>query len=118
MKAKIYRSIPGGDVIKRVAPPMKRQVALRQFGKAQHTFTLAVFPSQRGDVVLSGAVKHVLADIPQSEHLVAVAGCFTLEALNLLQARKAEIFMQSEESWSDASWQNMRVVIGSPVKAP
>ena len=118
MKAKVYRNIAGRDLIKRVAPALQGQVALRQFEKVPHTFTLAVFPSQRSDVVLSGAVKHILADIAQSEHLVAVAGCFTLEALESLRERNAEIFVQSDESWTDANWQNMRVVIGSPMKAP
>lgn len=117
MKAKVYRNIVGSDIIKRVSPPLKGQVALRQFEKTQHTYTLAVFPSQRKDVVPSGAVNHVLVDIPKSERLVAVAGCFTLEALASLKERNAEIFVQSDESWTDASWQNIRVVIGSPVKS-
>jgi hypothetical protein len=71
-------------------------------------FTLLVFPSQRQDTVLSGAVAHVLSGISPDERLVALGGCFTLESLELLKARRVEVFAQSDHPWTDSGYQEIR----------
>jgi hypothetical protein len=118
MKADIYNGITAEGIVKRAPSILKEEIKLRRLERIADTFTLLVFPIQRKDVVLSGAVRHVLAGITSAEPIVALAGCFTWEALALLKERNVEAFTQSDESWSDESWQNIRNVISSPVKNP
>jgi hypothetical protein len=118
MKAKVYSNISGSALVKLVPPPLRGQVELRGFEKEPGAFTLLVFPAQRQDIVLSGAVAHVLSRTAPDESLVALGGCFTVEALALLKARRAEVFTQSDFTWTDAGVQAIRVVIASPVKSP
>jgi hypothetical protein len=106
MKAQVLRAISGSAIVKRAPPPLKAEVSTRRFEREDALFTLLVFPSQRQDVVQSGAVSHVLGDVPKDARLVAFGGCFTLEALALLRARNVDIFAQSDFPWTDERWQN------------
>ena len=118
MKAKVYSNISGSALAKHVPPPFRGQVALRGFEREPGSFTLLVFPAQKQDTVLSGAVAHVLSGAGPDERLVALGGCFTLEALALLKERRAEVFAQSDYPWTDAGFQQIRAAIGSGVKFP
>ena len=101
MKAKIYRDIDGSFVTKYAPPAIRKEVALRGFEQDKGRFTLLVFPCQRQDVILSGAVQRVLSGTNESEGLIAFGGCFTLEAIALLKERKVKIFVQSDFAWTD-----------------
>ncbi len=75
----------------------------------QEQYTLLMFRSNRRDVVLSKVVESALAKVGDTAgQLVAVAGCFTAEGLELLQARQTLILVLSEFHWTDESFQAIR----------
>lgn len=73
-------------------------------------YTLLVFRSDRRDVVLSRVVQSALdrEAITDGQQLVAVAGCFTAEGLELLRERRAIILQTSEWHWTDDSYKCIR----------
>jgi hypothetical protein len=118
MKAKVYSNIVGNLIVKRAPPNLRDQIMLRRFEKDEGVFTLLVFPTQSKNTIFSGAVNHVLSEVPVSERLVAFGGCFTLESLTLLRERGAEIFTVSDFPWTDEGFTVIREAIASPVKFP
>jgi len=118
MKAKIYSNIAGNLIVKRAPPTLRGQVVLRRFEKDKEVFTLLVFPTQSKNTIFSGAVNHVLSEVPITERLVAFGGCFTLESLALLRERGAEIFAVSDFPWTDEGFTVIREAIASPIKFP
>jgi hypothetical protein len=78
--------------------------------KGSNNFTLIVFDHDREDVVLSPVVRRAVERIPleDSSKLVAVAGCFTLEALEVLAARSAIVLELSSYGWTDDSIKAIR----------
>jgi hypothetical protein len=62
------------------------------------------------DVVLSRVVESALRsfDVSGGETLVAVAGCFTAEGLELLRAMSAIILQMNEWHWTDESYLRIR----------
>lgn len=72
-------------------------------------YTLLLFRSDRNDVIMSRVVEAALSDvIAESETLIAVAGCFTAEGLEILHARRAAVLQLSEFYWTDESYQAVR----------
>ena len=118
MKAKVYSDIAGSLITKRAPPSLRDQVVLRRFEKDEGLFTLLVFPTQRKNKILSGAVSHALVEVPVTERLVAFGGCFTLESLALLKERGAEIFAADDFPWTDGGFTKIREATASPVKFP
>ena len=114
----MYHNVSGSKILSKIPSAFKGELLLRQFDRDKSLFTVLVFPSQRKDVISSGAVKHMLADLLKQERLVAFGGCFTSESLALLRERCAEIFVLSDFLWSDESWGDSRARIGSHVKFP
>lgn len=71
--------------------------------------TLLLFPHDREDVVLSRAVRSALDDLRDGgQAIVAVAGCFTTEAAQLLRAKHATILQLSSYEWTDESYLQTR----------
>jgi hypothetical protein len=73
-------------------------------------FTLLLFDHAPEDVVLSPVVRRALEKIPveDSSKLVAVAGSFTLEAIELLAARSAIVLEIYFYGWTDDSIKAIR----------
>jgi hypothetical protein len=118
VKAKVYRNLAGSQILNKAPPGLRGQVALRRFERESGAFTLLVFSTKGAEPVLSGAVKHALADLPESDRLVAFGGCFTLEALAHFRERGVEVFARSDFPWTDEGFGNTRTFIASPVKFP
>lgn len=116
MKAKVYRNLAGSQILNKAPPGLREQVALRRFERESGAFTLLVF--SRAEPVLSGAAKHALADLPESDRLVAFGGCLTLEALAHFRERGVEVFARSDFPWTDEEFSHIRTFIASPVKFP
>jgi hypothetical protein len=78
--------------------------------KGSDNFTLILFDHDREDVVRSQVVRRAVEKIPfeDSSRLVAVAGCFTLEALDILAARSAIVLELSSYAWTDDSIKAIR----------
>ena len=71
-------------------------------------YTMLKFRSAREDVVLSRVVQDALSRIEGNDHLVAIGGSFTMEALDLLQARGAVVLQLSEFCWTDERYLAIR----------
>ena len=73
------------------------------------SYTLVLFGMHRRDMVLSRILDSALAQIPDlAGQLVAVAGCFSAESLEILRARQAIVLQLAEFHWTDESFLAMQ----------
>jgi hypothetical protein len=118
MKTKIVRNVPR-DRIRNHLPTRLCDRLVSAALKAS-SYTIVLF-RLRQHVILSGTVEEALATFDDStEPLVAVGPCFTLEALKLLEAKKALVLTVSDYPWTDASYVDIHTTLGThrPSKAP
>ena len=71
---------------------------------------MLLFRCSREDVVLSRVVKSALTKLAEGsgEKIVAVAGCFTADSVQLLQQRGAVVLQLCEFHWTDESYDSIR----------
>jgi hypothetical protein len=72
--------------------------------------TVLLFPHDRRSTVNSAMVANALSKLRAGSRakIVAVGGCFTLEARRLLDAASAAVVPLSEFPWTDESYQAAR----------
>jgi hypothetical protein len=95
------------DRISAIVPPDYRGL-IRAVVRGQEPYTVVLFPHDRDDVVTSAPVRRALASIGAGERVLAVGSNFTVEAIALLDERKAAIARLGEFYWTDESYNTLR----------
>lgn len=92
MKFRIENDIESASLKDRV-PTEYKGLAIACEPQLSEVCTLITFPHNRKDVVKSGLVEKALKKIKEnmSGSLVVIGGCFSLESVELLKAKNAEI---------------------------
>ncbi|MGA4608620.1 hypothetical protein [Pseudoalteromonas maricaloris] len=103
MKFRIEQELEPSSIKDRV-PPEYKGLASASEGSFEGQCALITFPHNRKDVVKSRIVLKALSKLKNSEFntLVAVGGCFSLEAVDCLKSEGAIMLSLSEFSWTDA----------------
>lgn len=106
MKFRILRNIASYLVKERV-PTKYRNLTASCESQLGDSCTLITFPHDDKDVVKSGLVEKALKCLGEltDPQLVVVGGCFSVEAVNLLNSKKA-IFLSLSEKHRTESYQN------------
>ena len=117
MKTKIVRNVPKGRI--RSHLPARLRERLVAAALTDSSYTILLF-RMRQRVILSGTVEEALTTFEFTEPLVAAGPCFTLEALKLLEAKKALVLTVSDYPWTDTSYVDIHTTLGThrPLKAP
>jgi len=116
MQFRILTEIESGSLDK-VVPPAFRSFA-RDIAKLSPRYTVILFRHDINDVVRSTLVRQALKRIPTGEgrSVVAVAYDFTEEARQYLHEAGVRILSLRHQGWTDASHEEIRVLIGARVK--
>jgi hypothetical protein len=99
--------------------PKQVRTLLSDVELKQPRYTIVQFPLSR-HVVRSPAVAEALTGVGIKEPIIAVARCFTAEALDLLRLRGAHVLATNWFHWTDSSYVDIHTVIGThrPVLRP
>ena len=108
LKPKIYYSVPGLSISKRVATEFRDIIDINLINN--DIFTLIAFPGMKGESssivsskTIKKALKKALDNNKNNEKIVVVAHNFTDEAINILCDIKAIVFSKRDYYWSDES---------------
>ncbi|MBA6234020.1 MULTISPECIES: hypothetical protein [unclassified Colwellia] len=106
MKFRILRNLPSNLVKERV-PTKYKDLAVTCESQLLDTCSLIIFPHDKRNVVKSGLVEKSLKSLGESSdpQLVVVGSCFSVEATNLLNRKKA-VFISLFEDHRKDSYQN------------
>jgi hypothetical protein len=105
MKFHILRNLESHLVKERV-PTEYKSLALSCESQLGESCTLITFPHDRKDVVKSSLVEKALkklGDLSDSS-LVVVGGCFSVEAVEILNLKNAVFLSLSEYQWTDSRY--------------
>ena len=81
-------------------------------------FAAIIFQLDRG-VISSSTVKRAIARLEAEGEIIAIGNDFTIEAQDLLRARRVGfISLEENVTWTDESYKRIRVLIGAKVKRP
>jgi hypothetical protein len=105
----IQRNLTAAEVARQL-PPQYRDRLPRNIARSEKTFALLLFPHDRDDVVISAAVRRALNSWQSTteDRIIAVAGNFTLEARELLEAARAIVLRMGDYHWTDESYKSIQ----------
>jgi hypothetical protein len=108
-KPRIQRNLTAEEVARQL-PPQYRDRLPRNIARSAKTFALLLFPHDRDDVVISAAVRRALNTWQSAtdDQIIAVAGNFTLEARELLEAARAIVLRMGDYHWTDESYKSIQ----------
>ena len=89
--------------LKDLVPTAYKELASALIPTIDGAVTLVTFPHDRKDVVKSSLARKALSKLNNSsvDNLVGVGGCFSLEAVEILQEHEAFFLTLSEFHWTD-----------------
>jgi hypothetical protein len=110
MKTLIIANVKG-DKIKDMVPTPYKEIAEMAEATIEGVITLLIFPHDRKNVIKENLARKAIEKIENStsSKIVAVGGCFTQEAIKLLQECDAIILSLSDFEWTDQSYTDIRV---------
>ena len=107
LKFTITRELGSAEIIEMLPSRYRRRAELAPLREGR--FHLLMFAATNDAVVLSGAVKRALKQVPADEgQLVVAAPGFTMEGLELLRSRDAIVYTLGDVEWTDVSYQRVR----------
>jgi hypothetical protein len=110
MDFRIYRDLSRDEVRKRVPP--RYRTLVKRGSNGERTYTLLLYATDDEDVVVSRIVRQALTRLlPGDNEVIAVARNFTVEAIDLLAARGAEIVRSNGRYYADEDYNSMKHVL-------
>jgi hypothetical protein len=110
MQVKVARHV-SRESVRRHLPKQVRSL-LSDAQLKQPWYTIVQFPFSK-HVVRSPVVAEALTGLKTEEPIIAVARCFTAEALDLLRLRGAHVLATNWFHWTDSSYVDIHTLIGT-----
>jgi hypothetical protein len=107
MKYRITKSLES-HLIKERVPTEYKSLAVSCESQLGEFCTLIIFPHNRKDIVKSSIVDKALNKLGEltDSNLVVVGGCFSAEAVEILNLKNAIFLSLSEFYWTDSASNN------------